>query len=791
MKRVHILFISLLVQGRILAQDDVVRHWTAYHNSHLYEKVYLQTDKAYYLCGELCWFKCYDVSASDHRPLALSHVAYVEVLDARDKPVLQAKIALDAGSGSGALYLPYTLASGAYTLRAYTNWMKNEPAGYFFQKTLTILNTREGAAAAPIPPAPASTSGVQVSFFPEGGNLVNGLPSTVAFQGTDVYGEPIDFTGALTDDRGDTLLRFRSQAQGMGRFELTPVQGHRYTAFIHTPDGRTFTGTLPPAYTTGYTLHLDTASDGRLRVTVHGTGNGRLYLLVHTNRSVETAAAQTLSDGQATFLVDPGPLDAGVAHLTLFNEDRQPLCERLWFKYPTTPYALDLQTDRATYATRAGVSIHVKAPQGVSGTDLSVTAFRMDSLQDKAEEGNIYTYLWLVSDLSGPVAHPGYYFAHPGAEQRTALDNLLLTQGWRRFRWEEVLQDNTPTFTYVPEYKGHIITGRIVDSRTGAPAPNMEGYLSVPGNRTQFATAISDSAGRVAFDMPAMYGSSEIIVQTNTVRDSMYRVDIANPFSETYPSHPLHPFALPLNNPVTLSERSLSMQVQNAYAAMRVQAPFLPAEADTTAFYLQPDLTYMLDDYVRFTTMEEVLREYVQLVNVYRRGTHFHLWAYNDPAKAPFDDDPMILLDGVPIFNTDQFMKYDPLKVRRLEVLTRRYFLGGVFFTGLLNWTTYHGDLNGYELDPHATALDYDGLQEKRTFYSPSYVSDAQKASRLPDFRNVLFWDPRLSLPAKGDGVIRFFTSDLPGKYAVVVQGISADGLPLYGETVLEVNGAD
>ena len=787
MKRVHILLISLLIQGRLLAQDDLLRHWTAYHDSHLYEKVFVQTDKTCYLCGELCWFKCYDVSASNRRPLALSHVAYVEVLDARDKPVLQAKIALDAGSGSGALYLPFTLASGAYTLRAYTNWMKNEPAGYFFQKDLTILNTREGAAPPPPTQAPPA---IQVSFFPEGGNLVSGLPSTIAFQGTDVYGEPIDFTGTVTDDRGDTLLRFQPEAQGMGRFDLTPVQGRRYTTLVHTADGRSITGSLPPAYAQGYTLHLDTVPDGRLRVTVHGSGAGRLYLLVHTNQSVETAVAQTLSDGQATFLVAPGSLDPGVAHLTLFNEDRQPLCERLWFKYPTSPHTLDLQTDRATYATRAGVSVHVKAPPGVSGTDLSVTAYRMDSLQG-GEEANIYAYLWLVSDLSGPVAHPGYYFDHPGAAQRTALDNLLLTQGWRRFRWEDVLGDSTPAFTYIPEYKGHVVTGRIVDTRTGAPAPNMEGYLSVPGNRTQLATAISDSAGRVAFDMPAMYGSTEIIVQTNTARDSMYRIDIANPFSEVYPGHPLRPFTLPLNNPVTLTERSLSMQVQNAYAAMRVQAPFLPADADTTAFYLHPDLTYMLDDYVRFTTMEEVLREYVQLVNVYRKGTHFHLWAYNAPGQAPFDDDPMILLDGVPIFNTDQFMKYDPLKVRRLEVLTRRYFLGGVFFTGLLNWTTYHGDLNGYELDPHATALDYEGLQEKRTFYSPSYASDAQKASRLPDFRNVLFWDPRLSLPAKGDGVVRFFTSDLPGKYAVIVQGISAEGLPLYGETVLEVTGAD
>lgn len=775
MKKLSLLFTLLSIQGYLLAQDDLLRHWTAYRNTHLSEKVYVQTDKDYYLCGELCWFKCYDVSAADRKPMSLSRVAYVEVLDGRHKPVLQAKISLDAGSGAGSLYLPSTLASGVYTLRAYTRWMRNEPASYFFEKNITVLNTRQA-----LPAAEDKTPGaLRVSFFPEGGNLVAGLTSTVAFQETDAYGEPAAKSGVLVDDRGDTLLRFVPGAQGMGRIELTPQAGRRYRALI----GDT-TVSLPDAYAQGYVLHLDTAVDGRLRVTVRATDPGRVYLLVHSNANMEVAEAAAIAGGQAVFYIDPARLEAGIAHLTVFNDNRQPVCERLWFKSPGDDHRLGLETDKLHYNTRSGVSVHVQAPAGLTGTDLSVTAYRMDSLQGVPEQ-NIYNYLWLTSDLSGPVVHPAYYFDHPGA-----LDNLLLTQGWRRFRWEDVLKDTTPAFTYAPEYNGHIVTGKIVDTRSGAPGADMEGYCSAPGNRTIFATAISDSAGRVAFDFPDIFGTSQLIVQTNLATvDSFYRIDVDNPFSEVYPAYPQPVFASPVNNPVTLTERSLSMQVQNAYAAMRSQSPFLPPQADTTAFYIQPDLTYMLDDYVRFTTMEEVLREYVQLVNVYRKGPHFHLWNYNTPGAQPFDEDPFILLDGVPIFNTDQFMKYDPLKLRRLEVLTRRYFLGGVFFTGLLNWTTYHGDLNGYQLDPHATALDYEGLQAKRTFYSPVYATDAQKASRLPDYRNVLYWDPQLSLPKKGVGVVRFFTSDLPGKYAIVVQGISAQGTPLYGETTLEVQG--
>lgn len=764
-----------------MAQDDLVRPWNDYRQSHLYEKVYVQTDKDYYLCGELCWFKCYDVSAANLRPLSLSRVAYVEVLDGRSKPVLQAKIALDSGSGNGALYLPFTLASGSYTLRAYTRWMKNEPATYFFEKPLTILNTHQA------PPTPGRiTPAAHLAFFPEGGNLVSGLTSTVAFQGTDAYGEPIGFTGVLRDDRGDTVLHFQPQAQGMGRFAFTPAAGRHYTATVWPVAGGVLNIDLPRVYDRGFVMHLDTAAGGSLRVSVQSTESGRVFLLVHSNARMDIAEAAPLTNGRAVFPIDTGRLEAGIAHLTIFNDDRQPVCERLLFKSPAGDNLLGLQTDKNHYIPRSGVSIHIKAPEGITGTDLSVTAYRLDSLQGIPEQ-NIVNYLWLTSDLSGPVAHPAFFFDHPWA-----LDNLLLTQGWRRFRWEDVLKDTTPVFTYAPEYKGHLITGRVVDTRTGAPGNRILAFCSAPGNRTQFATATSDSTGRLAFDMPAMYGSSQVVVQTDlSTADSVYRVDVDDPFSEVYPGHPVTRFDMPLDNPVTLTERSLSMQVQNAYAAMRMQTPYLPAAADTTAFYLHPDLTYMLDDYVRFTTMEEVLREYVQLVNVYRKGSHFHLWNYNTPRNEPFDEDPFILLDGVPIFNTDQLMAYNPLKIRRLEVLTRRYFLGGVSFTGLLNWTTYHGDLSGYQLDPHATALDYEGLQARRTFYSPIYVTDAQKASRLPDYRNVLYWDPRTSLPGGGEGVVRFFTSDLPGKYAVIVQGVSAQGVPLYGETTLEVNAAE
>ena len=149
---------------------------------------------------------------------------------------------------------------------------------------------------------------------------------------------------------------------------------------------------------------------------------------------------------------------------------------------------------------------------------------------------------------------------------------------------------------------------------------------------------------------------------------------------------------------------------------------------------------------------------------------------YDELSKSFFINDPLLLLDGVPVFSVDKFMEYDPLKIRKLEVLSRRYFLGDMFFEGVVNCITYKGNLEGFELDPHATVIDYDGLQLQRTFYSPEYDTQAQAASHLPDFRNLLFWSPDVKTDSNGRHDISFYSSDIPGRYVVVLQGLTADG---------------
>jgi hypothetical protein len=352
----------------------------------------------------------------------------------------------------------------------------------------------------------------------------------------------------------------------------------------------------------------------------------------------------------------------------------------------------------------------------------------------------------------------------------------MLTHGWRRFQWADVLQNKVPAFDFVPEYEGHIITGKITDKRSGLAVENALTYLSAPGYRFELGSSVSNKAGQLQFDINNFYGKNEIVVQTDTRKDSSYRLDVMSPFAEKFSSGPMADLYLSENMQQDLVSRSVGMQVQNAFLGDSLQKFETPKMGDSTPFYGVADRKYFLDEYTRFTTMEEVMREYIAGVSIHKRKQKFYFRVLNEPYQNTFDDDPLILMDGVPVFDATKIIEMDPLKVKKIEVVSRKYFLGAMESSGIVSYSTYKGDLEGYQLDPNALVLEYDGLQLKREFYSPVYKTAEQQASHVPDFRNLLYWSPDIRPDAGGKKQISFFTSDRQGKYLLLIEGINRDG---------------
>jgi len=344
----------------------------------------------------------------------------------------------------------------------------------------------------------------------------------------------------------------------------------------------------------------------------------------------------------------------------------------------------------------------------------------------------------------------------------------------------------------IPEYAGLLVEGKIIDRRTGQPASNIGAWLSAPGNYFHLAYAVSDKDGLLTWQMGSFYGQHELVVQTAKRDDgNRYRIDILSPFADPALREPLPKFRFPAQASQQLLWHSIGAQAANAWQADKKRRFSQPAITDTSAFFGEPNKRYILDDYTRFGTMEEVMREYVKEVKVRDHSGSFIFTVQSDQANQLFfDNPPLTLMDGVPVTGFNQIIGFDPLKVRRLDVITKRYFLGDTLYNGILSYSTYQGDLAGFPLDSSAYIQELEGLQPIREFYSPAYAGPGQSSnptspaggqprSRIPDLRNQLFWSPDIQLPAGATQQFTFYTSDMPGRYTAVIQGITEDGRPL------------
>lgn len=760
-----------------------------YRQANLQEKVFVHTDRDFYLTGDQLWLKVYLVDASAHKPLYMSKVVYVDILDNQGQALVQGKVAIDNAIGHTSLFLPATLNSGNYTLRAYTRWMKNYSPVYFFHKRITIVNPFKPLglqAQAPVPE-------VDAQFFPEGGNLVAGLTSRVGFRVVYPSGLGLQsFQGRILNARDDTVASFEPHRFGLGSFDLTPENDMEYRAVISDSLGAILAvRKLPEVSNTGYVLTLRDIDAARITLSIQSNdpaeASGDVTVLMHTRLASIKTISTRMVGGRASIEIPKTSVGDGITHFTLFDGNDRPVCERLYFKAPEHLLRIEATPDRKTVGQRSKISLNVttQADGEPLPAQLSVAVFRLDSLQS-AESQNIANYLLLTGDLPGRVESPSYYFSG-AADVSVCADNLMLTHGWRRFTWEDIFQDDRKAPSIEPEYRGHLITGHLFGD-DGNPARGIPVYLSVPGKRFHFTGTKSKVNGDLIFELPGFYGQGNLILQTDWTRDSTYRIVLDQPFSDTV-SDAFLPPPLTLDERIkgTLLSRSINMQLDNAYLEEEKNKN-LPPNTDTLTFYRTPDQRYYLDDYTRFGVMEEVMREYVSAIAVRKRKDQFYFRTLNKKNNELFEDNPLVLLDGVPVFDINQIMAYDPLKVWRLDIVSSRYYYGKLSFKGIASYSTYTGNLPDFPLDQRALVTEYEGMRWQREFYSPVYELPEQIENRIPDVRTVLFWAPEVLTGTDGTKTLTFYSGDLPGRYLISVQGLTDTGLPGAASAILDVN---
>ena len=331
----------------------------------------------------------------------------------------------------------------------------------------------------------------------------------------------------------------------MGNFLLRPEKNNSYFAILRLSDSL-IKQKLPDPEENGFVMNVAGGDGDHFKITVRATpgfDNTHVYLFAHTRQLTKSVQSGLIKDGETVFLVDKKELGEGISSLTLFNQDRQPVCERLIFKRPEAKLFIQANTDQAVYNSRKPVNIDLVTTDESNiplAGNCSMSVFMIDPLQPVPEQ-NILSYLLLSSDLKGKIESPEYYFSNTDKNSDEALDNLLLTQGWRRFKWNEVFENKKPYFEFLPETEGSVVNGKIINKLTGAPVGGSVAFLSVPGADYAFSSATSDANGLVRFGFREIFSNNAIVAQPALLKDSNYRIDISSAWSDkfTNPAFPL------------------------------------------------------------------------------------------------------------------------------------------------------------------------------------------------------------------------------------------------------------
>lgn len=776
-----ILIITLLLPRESKSQqavaDTIRNRFEQFQQYNLQEKIFVHLDRTSYVTGETMWLKVYCVDAVNHRLLDVSKVAYIEILSREGKSLVNAKIELSKGEGVGSLFIPATLDSDNYLFRAYTNWMKNFPDEFFFQQSITIVNPFRKNAN----PSVQTKQAIDAQFFPEGGTLIEGINSKVAFRIAGQNGLGMSCRGSIINSSNDTVARFSTERFGLGHFSFTPTRDS-YHAIVIDETGKKLNVTFPEVQPSGYALQLRDAGEN-LQLTVRAVGKpeSSVVLVGHTRGRIFSTQQLPLVNGATSFRIPIASLGEGISHFTLFDEDLRPVCERLFYKKPNTALQIKATTDQKEYGQRRTVKLSIDLAQKNSGNKVSasIAVHKQDSIEI-IDEIDIATNLLLTSDLSGHIEAPQFYLEKASTAE---FDNLMLTHGWRRFLWDQINDKKGKVPNFLPEVDGPILSGTLHDEN-GAPASNIPTFLTTSSSIGHIRNFVSGNNGEVRFVLNGIKDETKLYLQTDFNRDSTFVFKMTNTFAPVKTLLRLPALSLSAAHARSIMSRSLSMQVQDIYADKNEIAP---AARDTIPFYGKGDETYYLDDYTRFPVMEEVMREYVKGVWVRKRQGKFYFIVVDNVNKSIFRENPLVLLDGVRMFNVDQIMALDPRLVKRIDVVTGSYYLGMATFPGIISYHTYKGDMAG--LLPHrkTLVLEYEGLQVKREFFSPVYQTERQRSSRMPDQRSVLAWIPYPKV-VDGKTEIEFFTSDVSGTFTVSIQALGSDGSPASTKTSFTVS---
>lgn len=768
-----------------------------------FEKAYLQTDRAYYNSGEDIWFSAYLVNGKSASLTSTSNNLYVELISPNSKIIERKIIRIDEGLGKGDFKLKDTLQSGWYQIRAYTNWMRNFGNDFVFQKKIYITkttfvaetnstkNVNQKAQNAVVIPQSKKT----ITFFPEGGNLVEGITSIVAFKTDDEFGNGLKTMGSIISSKGDTITTFQSTEMGMGIFAFTPLVNEKYKVEGFYNDEKFITA-LPTVLKNGFAMHLTTDS-ANIKVAISTNelsfnelqGKPVSIVIKHAGDNVYTG---TLAFNKPTVSVTipTKGLPAGLAVLTLIDHLGRPNCERLVYIQSAAKISFEVTPDKMSYTAKEKVNLQIKATDFLGQpvkTNLSIAV--VDGLIPN-DANNIVSYLMLQSEIKGDIKNAAQYFDPQNKGRFKQLDLLLLTQGWRDYLWRK-LADSNLSVSYLPE-PGITIRGTVREKIADKPMPNMNITLfgsNLVGNKIY--TTKTDAAGRYFLDGLNWYGNQAIKIssQDNSAKKGGWLLidSVFKPLPISFKK--LIPFEIPSGLKAEMENRiNYNRKYKVGDSIMLDEVTIVQQKNKKLQLFDETLTTFGYEDQVFNITAADY---------DYKGLEHYLLT--NAKGAQTVDDMDSVSNEGVTFLANGKKIRprilinnkediqdrldYYSLTMDQINQIVVKHLVGS---TGndvyVINLNLKDSALRGPNLN--LLNINLNGYYTAKSFYSPNF---AINPTTNKDLRTTIFWAPLLKTNDKGILNISFYNSDNKGNVSINADGITEKGVAVAVKTTYKI----
>lgn len=508
----YCILLSLLFSMALGAQT-IENSINLYGSNFPREKIHIHFDKESYMPGETIWFKAY--LFEENLPSERSTNFYAAIYDEEGKLIKQQISPVFTGSSDGHFDIPDSIKSRQLVCRAYTSWMLNFDTSMLFVKTIKIKNSNT--------PTGVAAKSASLSFFPEGGNIIEGTTNTIAFKANYSDGQPFLINGTIKKlENGETVTPLVTLHDGMGRLDMDIQPGEKYYAEWIDNSGTKRQTWLPDAKSAGVCLKLAVQKDKLYFNLYNKTNKDSLHVLMYMYQKVFYKLNLKMAQAESfTGTVSINELPAGVMQLTVFDADWQPVAERVAF------------INNNNYSFNAGVFTKVISMQkrGKNTLEISVAdtipanmslSISDAEMNNETPENTILSNLLLKGDIKGYVHNPAFYFSNPAdASLKDKLDLVMLTHGWRRYNWADMMAKKMPVLKYpADEYLGvYGQVGKEVMSKLDK-TESVNLMIKTADSTNNFYAVVPDKAGLLKQTGLVFYDSARVYYSFNKNKDN-------------------------------------------------------------------------------------------------------------------------------------------------------------------------------------------------------------------------------------------------------------------------------